>query len=253
MLHASDPADQDPGQLTTAAAVPSNRSGDGPLTIGRLVGTLQEEFPQLTISKVRYLEDRGLLTPRRTQGGYRTYGPADVRRLRAILTLQRDDFLPLDVIQQRLERGIASPAGRRLRSGPAGEAAETLHRLERTFTWDEAADMTGIDVPLLRQLGDYRLVEGGRGGEGRLTETDLEIARMCGLLARFGVEPRNLRLLQSSVEREAALLEQVVAPDLRSAHEDRRAKGEQTLQDLATLLAQLLDHLLYKEVRRLVE
>jgi DNA-binding transcriptional MerR regulator len=253
MLHASDPADQDPGQMTSTAAISSRRPGDGTLTIGRLVRTLQEEFPQLTISKVRYLEDRGLVTPRRTQGGYRTFGPEDVRRLRAILTLQRDDFLPLDVIQQRLERGIASPTGRRLRSGPAGEVAETLHRHERTFTWDEAADMTGIDVALLRQLSEHRLVEGGLGGEGRLTETDLEIARMCGLLARFGVEPRNLRLLRSSVEREAALLEQVVAPDLRSPHQDRRAKGEQTLQDLATLLTQLLDHLLYKELRRLVE
>jgi DNA-binding transcriptional MerR regulator len=247
-----EPAEK--GQRRLVSETPIDlRPKSGLLTIGQLVRTLQEDFPQLTISKVRYLEDRGLLAPPRTQGGYRSYGPEDVRRLRTILTLQRDDFLPLDVIQQRLERGMATAVGRRLRPGPASEVAETLHRQERTFTWAEAAEATGIDVDLLRQLGEYRLVEGTSVGEGRLTETDLEIARVCDLLARFGVEPRNLRLLRSSVEREVALVEQVVAPDLRSPHEERRSQGEQTLQDLATLLTQLLDHLLYKELRRLVE
>ncbi len=85
-----------------------------------------------------------------------------------------------------------------------------------------------------------------------LTESDLEIARICHLLARYGVEPRNLRLLSSSVEREAALIEQVTMPSLRSTHSDKREYGEKMLEDLGALLAQLLHLLLYKELRKLL-
>ncbi len=252
MSRAAGSPEQDPPRRSML------EGADGPplaeaMTIGQLVGALEPEFPGLSISKVRYLEDRGLLAPRRTPSGYRTYGPIDVRRLRTILTLQRDEFLPLDVIQERLDRGTATPLGRRLSRVRSRESVETLHQEEQSFTWQQAAELIEVDEDFLRELADYHLIAERRGGEGRLTDTDLDIARMCRLLARFGLEPRNLRLLRSSVEREVALLEQVVLPDLRSSHSDRRAQGEQTLQDLASLLSQLVDHLLYKEVRRLVE
>lgn len=222
------------------------------LSIGQLVRVLKGEFPNLSISKVRYLEDRGLLDPHRTPSGYRAYASEDLQRLRIILALQRDEFLPLDVIQERLERGTAASLGRRLRQAPAGATSDSLRVEERSLSWEEAAKTSGIPPSFLQQLSEYRLIEARRSDEGHLTETDLDIARMCHLLSRFGVEPRNLRLLRSTVEREAALLEQVVAGDLRSAHEDRRRQGERTLQDLASLLSQLVDHLLYKELRRLV-
>ena len=244
-------SDEEPsGRRLRSAEARAPRAGDS-LTIGQLVRALDDEFPTLTISKVRYLEDRGLLTPHRTPSGYRTYGPADLQLLRMILTLQRDEFLPLDVIQERLQRGTATPVGRRLRRAVAESTG--LRAEERVVSWEEVAENTGIPLAFLQLLAEYRLIEGRRGGEGRLTETDLDIARMCHLLSRFGVEPRNLKLLRSSVEREASLLTQVVAPDLRSAHDDRRSQGERTLLDLASLVGQLVDHLLYKELRRLVQ
>jgi DNA-binding transcriptional MerR regulator len=227
---------------------------DGLYTIGQLVRILEQEFPELSISKVRYLEERGLLSPTRTAGGYRKYSSADLRRLRMVLTLQRDEFLPLEVIRERLERGTASTAARQLSSGSPFDAATAFRREESSLSWAEAMEATGIDESFLRQLVEYRLIEASPASlEAHISETDLEVARICDLLARFGVEPRNLRLLRSSAEREVALVGQVVAPLLRSAHPERRAQGEKTLHDLGLLLSRLLDLVLYKELRGLVE
>lgn len=224
------------------------------LTIGQLVGQLQDEFPDLTITKVRYLEDRGLLTPVRTPGGYRKYSAADVRRLRTILALQRDEYLPLGVIRERLDRGTAAVIGRHLKSpAAAGGSGPSLRPEEAAYTWEEACEAAGVDEQFLRMLAEYRLIHRPTQQSGAvLTDSDLEITRICQVLARYGVEPRNLRLLSSSVEREAALLEQVAAPGLRSTHPDRREYGERTLEDLGALLSQLLHLLLFKELRDLL-
>jgi DNA-binding transcriptional MerR regulator len=223
-------------------------------TIGQVVRLLQHEFPDLSISKVRYLEDRGLLMPQRTPGGYRKFSRSEVRRLRTILTLQRDEFLPLEVIRDRLQRGTDSVVGRALAPMAPVEASQALRREQKRYTWDEAVETAGVSEEFLRQLGEFSLVEKGAGSAVGpvLTDTDIEVARICDLLARHGVEPRNLRLLRSSAEREASMLEQIVSPSLRSQHLDRREMGEKTLQDLGTLLSRLLDLLLYKELRRLV-
>jgi DNA-binding transcriptional MerR regulator len=224
------------------------------LTIGQLVDQLESEFPDLSITKVRYLEDRGLVSPVRTPGGYRKYSNADMRRLRTVLALQRDEYLPLDVIRERLDRGTATVIGRPLKSAAAaGGSGPSLTREEAMYTWEEACEAAGIDEQFLRMLAEYRLVHRPTQQSGPvLTESDLEITRICHLLARYGLEPRNLRLLSSSVEREAALLEQVAAPGLRSTHPDRREYGERTLEDLGALLSQLLHLLLFKELRDLL-
>ena len=224
------------------------------LTIGQVVDQLKPEFDDLSITKVRYLEDRGLLTPQRTPGRYRKYNSSDVRRLRTILTLQRDEYLPLDVIRQRVERGTASVLGQPLTpTAPLSTAAHALKREEPSYTWEEAREAAGVDEVFLRMLTDYRLIDRpAHSGGAQLTESEVEIARICALLGRFGVEPRNLRLLYSSVEREAALLEQVATPNLRSSHPDKREYGEKMLEDLGALLSQLLHLLLYKELRRLL-
>jgi len=225
------------------------------LTIGQVVRLLQGEYPELSISKVRYLEDRGLLNPQRTQGGYRKDSQGEVRRLRTVLALQRDEFLPLEVIRDRIARGTATTVGRVLAPPAPVEATLALRREQKRYTWDEAVDGAGVDPLFLRELADYNLVDRSAASTpgSVLTDTDVEIARICDLLARHGVEPRNLRLLRSSAEREASMLEQIVTPALRSPHVERREIGEKTLQDLGSLLARLLDLLLYKELRRLVE
>ncbi|NLE74280.1 MAG: MerR family transcriptional regulator [Actinobacteria bacterium] len=231
------------------------RRTEGRLTIGRLVDSLKDEFPDLTISKVRYLEERGLLSPERTAGGYRTYAQSDARRLRTVLTLQRDEFLPLEVIRRRLARGLpggsgVAPAISMLQSP---ERSEALRRTDRVVPWDEALDISGVDDAFMRQLVDYRLIDRTiePTGDMAMTETDVEIARICGMLSRFGLEPRNLRLTRSAVEREATVIEQVAAPALLSPHAERREQGERLVTDLGALLAGLFQALLNKDMRAL--
>jgi DNA-binding transcriptional MerR regulator len=222
-------------------------------SIGQVVEQLRGEFPDLSITKVRYLEDRGLLAPVRTQGRYRKYSPADVRRLRTILTLQRDEYLPLDVIRQRVDRVVTAAPGQPLDPGSAPlHATPVLKKEDPVYTWEEAPEAAGVDNDFFRLLAEYRLIERAGQAGPALAESDLEIARICHLLTRFGVEPRNLRLLSSSVEREAALIEQITMPSLRSTHSDKREYGEKMLEDLGALLSQLLHLLLYKELRKLL-
>lgn len=254
-----DDEDRPEPEAPVAAPQPSKRlrrSRDGLFTIGQVVEQLGPEFPDLTISKIRYLEDRGLVIPQRTAGGYRKFSAAEVHRLRTVLTLQRDEFLPLEVIRERLARGTASAVASPLAPTAALEAPGSLRRSEKLYPVPEALELAGIDEELFRQLGEYHLIERPPAGviePPPLSETDVEISRVCGLLARHGVEPRNLRLLRSSIERESALMEQLVAPALRSSHPERRAEGEQVLRNVGSLLSRLLDLLLYKELRRLVE
>jgi len=229
-----------------------NGGEDDLLTIGQVVDALREEFPDLSISKVRYLEDRGLLKPDRTVGGYRKFSTTGIRALRTVLTLQRDEFLPLEVIKQRIDRGTASVIGRVLAPSGPFDAPRGLPKDESTHTWQEALEITGVSEEFLRSLGDFHLFEQrGPTGDPVLSDTDLEVVRICDLLAKHGVEPRNLRLLRSAAEREASMLGQVAAPALRSAHPERRQEGERLLADLGSLMARLLDLLLYKELSRL--
>jgi DNA-binding transcriptional MerR regulator len=239
----------------------SHKAASGPpavraeqlLTIGQVVSQLSSEFPDLSITKVRYLEDRELLAPSRTPGRYRKYSSADVRRLRTILTLQRDEYLPLDVIRQRVDRAVMPVSGTPLDPDATPmRITPLLKKEEAIYTWEEAPAAAGVDEQFFRMLVDFRLIDRASPTGPVLSESDLEIARICQLLARFGVEPRNLRLLSSSVEREAALVEQVTTPSLRSTHLDKREYGEKLLEDLGALLSQLIHLLLYKELRKLL-
>ncbi len=224
---------------------------DRPLTIGQVVALLRPEFPDLSITKVRYLEDRGLLAPARSPGKYRKYSHADVRRLRTILTLQRDEYLPLEVIKQRVERTAAPLSTSAAATGPL-RLSPALRREQPVYSFEELCETAGCDPDFIRTLSEYRVLDRPAGQGPVYTESDVEVARLCQLLARFGVEPRNLRLLVSSVEREAVLVEQLTVPSLRSSHPDRREYGERMLTDLGSLLSQLSALLLARELRRLL-
>jgi DNA-binding transcriptional MerR regulator len=227
-------------------------SNDGALlTIGQVVDELKPDFPDLSITKIRYLEDRGLLSPSRTPGRYRKYSGADIRRLRTILTLQRDQYLPLEVIRERVETPSAV-LGQQLATSARLGGAASLKREDTVYTQEEVCENAGTDASFLRLLLEYRLIERRAQQGTAFTEGDLETARICQLLVRFGVEPRNLRLLGSSVEREAALVEQITTPSLRSTHPDKREYGEKMVEDLGALLSQLMQLLLYKELRKLL-
>ncbi len=227
-------------------------SNDGAmLTIGQVVDQLKSEFPELSITKVRYLEDRGLLNPSRTPGRYRKYSAADIRRLRTILTLQRDQYLPLEVIRERVETPSAV-LGQQLSGSARLGTAASLKREDPVYTQEELCENAGIDAAFLRLLVEYRLIDRNGQQAPAFTDGDVETARICQLLVRFGLEPRNLRLLGSSIEREAALVEQIATPSLRSSHADKREYGEKIVEDLGALLSQLMQLLLYKELRRLL-
>jgi len=237
----------------TSSAQPSGAQSERLLNIGQVVALLQPEFPDLSITKVRYLEDRGLLSPVRTKGRYRKYCLSDVRRLRMILGLQRDEYLPLDIIRRRVEFNAAVTAGQPLATGVVGgRAGSVLRREDPAYTLQEVCEAAGADVQFVQLLLEYRLIDRSSATGKAFTESDLETARICQLLTRFGVEPRHLRIFSSSTEREAAILEQIVTPALMSSHPDKREYGEKMLGDLGGLFSQLLHLLLYKELRRLL-
>jgi DNA-binding transcriptional MerR regulator len=214
------------------------------LTIGTLCRMLKDEFPDISISKIRYLEDQGLLAPRRTQGGYRLFSEEDVERLETILRLQRDEFLPLRVIRQEL----ASPASRdRKRRRTAGLTGD-----EHELDLDELCERAGIDARQARELEDFGLLAPrAAAGEKRYSELDADIAVACGQLARFGIAPRHLRSFRTAADREAGLIEQVVGSSLRARNPDRRRAGLEDLESLAEVAQQLGQLLFWRALRRL--
>jgi DNA-binding transcriptional MerR regulator len=211
------------------------------LTIGTVCGMLKDDFPDISISKIRYLEDQGLLAPRRTQGGYRLFSEEDVERLETILRLQRDEFLPLRVIRQEL----ASPAGRERKRRRA------LDSDDAELDLDELCERAGIDVKLARELEDFGLLmPRTEGGQKRYSELEADIAGACGRLAQYGIAPRHLRSFRTAADREAGLIEQVVGPALRSRNPERRRAGTEDLEALGSVAAQLSQLLSWRALRR---
>jgi DNA-binding transcriptional MerR regulator len=234
-----------------AASQQRSSSSRKALTIGAVAKILGREFDDVSVSKIRYLEDQKLLSPRRTPGGYRLYSQADVERLRTILRLQRDEFLPLRVIRQELASGggsvtprAASAAARRATSVEPGSSAR--------FELEHLMDESGAPHQLIRELEEFGIVQPEKvDGRTLYSEADLEILRAASELARFGVAGRNMRVLRTSADREAALLEQVVGPALRSQNHSRRKEAIENLEALATACGQLIHLMLVRDLRRL--
>ncbi len=224
------------------------------LTIGAVCKILRQEFEDISISKIRYLEDQKLLSPRRTRGGYRLYSQADVEQLRTILRMQRDEFLPLKVIRQELAAGkIGGPReDGRGSHGASQRRALALEEPARTITMDELCEQTGASAELVRELAEYDIVQPQQeAGEALFDDTDQEIVRAASELARFGVQGRNLRLFRNAADREATLLEQILGPALRSRSQKRREEALESLESLAGTCTQLKHLLLVRDLRRL--
>jgi DNA-binding transcriptional MerR regulator len=229
------------------------------VTIGAVCKALEQEFPDISISKIRYLEDQKLLTPRRTQGGYRLYTQADVQRLRTILRLQRDEFLPLRVIRQELAGGRAerdvTPAG----PGPAGGEARPVRRSAISaaangalYSLEDVVEETGAPASLIGELVDFGVIKGEvQAGQRYFDDTEREIIRAVSELARYGVGGRNLRVFRTSADRESALLQSILAPALRSRNPDRRKEAIEALENLASVTTHLKHLLLIRDLRRI--
>ena len=190
--------------MSAAAQAPSR---SGLLHIGAVCRRLRAEFPDVSISKIRYLEEQGLLAPKRTRGGYRLFDEDAVERLRTILRLQRDEFLPLRVIRQELASPAAGKSRRRRRRGRARRARGGAGRARARGTLGRhaaAACASSRNTGCSSRAGM---------GEKRYAVGDAEIAAVCAQLSSFGIGPRNLRPFRTASDREASLLEQLVGAD----------------------------------------
>jgi DNA-binding transcriptional MerR regulator len=227
------------------------------LTIGAVCKILQSEFDDVSISKIRYLEDQKLLSPRRTSGGYRLYSQSDVERLRTILRLQRDEFLPLRVIRQELASGgdLVLGGGAEGERKPAAGAVRRAILVDTSrayLTLEEIVEETGAREELIRELENYGIVQPEkREGKTVYDETDREIVRAANELSRVGVGARNLRVFRSSADREANLLEALLGPSLRSRNPERRKEALESLESLAATVSHLKHLLLVRDLRRL--
>jgi DNA-binding transcriptional MerR regulator len=227
------------------------------MTIGAVSKALETEFPEISISKIRYLEDQKLLAPRRTKGGYRLYSQGDVARLRTILRLQRDEFLPLRVIRQELAAGrldAAPQAGQGSRKDARGprRSAVAVHDGGAVYTLEDVLEETGAEASLVRELEEYGVITPDqRGGAKHFDETDREIVRAVTELARHGVGGRNLRVFRSSAASESTLLQQILAPSLRSRNPERRKEALETLENLAAVATHLKHLLLIRDLRKI--
>ena len=219
------------------------------LTIGEVLAVLRDDFPEVTISKIRYLESEQLVAPQRTPSGYRKFSRADVARLRYVLAAQRDRSLPLRVIKDHLDaldRGAPLPGEAATVAVPP-PVADSAAAQERPLTPEQFARAAGLEPEQLADCVQFGLLV--PDAQGRHPVEDLPVARAAAGLARHGLEPRHLRAYRGGVEREAGLVEQLVAPVLRARSEEARARATEQLQELAELSVQLHTALLEARLR----
>jgi DNA-binding transcriptional MerR regulator len=218
-------------------------AGDRPMSIGAVLGHLRDEFPEVTISKIRFLEAEGLVEPSRTPSGYRKFTARDVERLALVLRMQRDHYLPLKVIREQLdalERGeqVQLPAQapqRDLFDGSWGPEVERppSGRIGRAALLAAAE----VSEEELTEWESYGLLT--PDASGAYEPEAVTVARMVAELGRFGLEPRHLRAMKASADRDAGLVEQVVAPLRRHRNPQTRAHAEATMNELVTLSVRL--------------
>ncbi|MEU0568253.1 MerR family transcriptional regulator [Nonomuraea sp. NPDC005983] len=203
------------------------------MSIGEVLALLQGEFPDVTISKIRFLEGEGLIEPERSPSGYRKFTHLHVEQLRFILTEQRDHYLPLRVIKDRMAESFGRPR--------AVQDKQEV-RLSRT----ELLEAAGLDDETLTELEDYGLLA---AKARRYDEDALKIARSVGALARFGLHARHLRAVRAAAEREAGLIEQTVAPILKRRAPGAIGEADEVARELSNLLLDLHAALLRTGVR----
>ncbi|MER6323126.1 transcriptional regulator FtsR [Streptomyces coelicoflavus] len=214
----------------------------GLMSIGAVLNALRDEFPDITISKIRFLESEGLVEPRRTPAGYRKFSAHDVERLGQVLRMQRDHYLPLKVIREHLdavERGeaVSLPRVGRQRDGeqavPEPGEGPTVARIGR----DELLAAAGIGDQELKEWESYGLL--APLADGAYDAEAVTVASLVVQLGRFGIEPRHLRVMKAAADRDAGLVDQVVAPLKRHRNPQTRAHAEARTKELAGLAVKL--------------
>jgi DNA-binding transcriptional MerR regulator len=238
-----------------------------------VLAALRPEFPEVSISKIRFLESEGLIEPARTPSGYRKFSPGDVERLRYVLAAQRDQYLPLRVIKEHLDaidRGLEVPdlgaarprvprsviaaadgAGVDAEAFGAPSQVETSTlRLSRV----ELAEAADVDEDLIEQIEGFGLISArtGRGGTSFYDADALSITSIVAAMASYGLEPRHLRAFRTAAERESSVVEQVVGPLLRQRSPEARARAEEFAREMAALSVRLHTALVRASLRSVV-
>ncbi|MDQ1128903.1 MerR family transcriptional regulator [Microbacterium sp. SORGH_AS_0888] len=225
-----------------SASARGRGAAQGLLSIGQVLASLSPEFPSLTSSKLRFLEVQGIVTPRRTESGYRKFTSADVERLRAALTLQRDHYLPLQVIREYLDD---LDAGR----SPATPTAvpPSIVPPQRRYRRDDLLREAGAAPQLLNDAIGLGLITGADSYDERA----LSLLRSLVALDRHGIEPRHLRALRQSAERDVALVESALMPLRRRTDSASRGRAAEVAPELARRLAEVRDALVRSALDRL--
>lgn len=233
-------------------------------SIGEVLNRLKDEFDDITISKIRFLEAEGLISPDRTESGYRKFADGDIDRLRYVLRAQRDRYLPLKVIKDELARIDAGLPPESAAASPAADDVATLRSdddipvmatsllaspaTDVAMTSAELAEQSGVDVTVIRSLVDHGLL----ADTGRFDSSDLRTVRILGELLEAGLEPRHLRMYAQFVDRQVAMLEQLVAPLLRQRNPEARSLANDRMERLGERGAQLHRELLGRRLRSLL-
>lgn len=233
-------------------------------SIGEVLNRLKDEFDDITISKIRFLEAEGLIHPDRTESGYRKFADADIDRLRYVLRAQRDRYLPLKVIKDELERIDAGLPVEHPAAAPEADDVAALRgedeipvvatsllavpTTEVALTTSELAEAVGLEVGVVRGLIDHGLLP----DRDRFDGADLRAARILAELAEAGLEPRHLRMFAQFADRQVALLEQLVAPLLRQRNPEARTEANDRMERLGERGAQLHRELLGQRLRSLL-
>ena len=225
------------------------------LNIGEVLSELKEEFPRVTASKIRFLEDKGLIIPQRTSAGYRKYTAADVNRLRFILSVQRDQYLPLKVIKDHLDAVDRGDAPDTLPGGApnapqmvSAQHSEQVEQRARPVSLAELQGMTGASLELVKQLQSYGLIH---AEAGLFDEHCLQVTRSAVTLANHGVEPRHLRQFRTAAEREFALIESIVGAEARRPDVSARARAAEEAREIGEQCLQLHDALVQRAISQL--
>jgi DNA-binding transcriptional MerR regulator len=249
--------------MTSVGAARGNSSAT--LTIGDVLAHLKVEFPDLTISKIRFLEDQGLVRPERTPSGYRKFSPGDVSRLRYVLSQQRDHYLPLRVIKDQLDaidRGLVppgtstdSPRAAHVQVAAIQDNAPTAEHFRPApaamrLSRDELLNAAGMRSDQLSELEQYGLI--GKKPGGHYDDDALAVAKIVADLARFGLEGRHLRAFRTAAEREVGLFSQIVEPMVRQRGGEAKARAEETVRELAALSVRLHAALVQIGLREIV-
>lgn len=234
--------------------MPLSRTRDY-LSIGEVLDAVREEFPDVSISKIRFLEAEGLIAPERTQSGYRKFYDTDVSRLRYILSLQRDHFMPLRVIRERLKQSDSNggipdvPAVSAAPAAPSG-GSQAIEQLASgvQMTRSELASAAGLSDEQLRGLEDFGVLAARE--DDRYDEVDLLLATSARRIMSFGAEPRHLRMFRQFAERETGFFEQLVMP-VRKRDSDAHKAALQSINELVDASIKMHDALLRSSVRDL--